>query len=65
MKCPVLSRWEHVGEASNHLELNYDEWLIVCQYIIDMNKADTNANTIASYLYSYLNEDMLYSQLLL
>ena len=34
------------------------------QYIIDINNTDTNKNMIASYLHLYLNENMLFAQLI-
>ena len=64
IKCPVLSRWEHVGEASQHVEKYKNEWISMATYIIQMNNVGTNKNDIASYLYSYLKEDVLYSHLL-
>ena len=64
IKCPVLLRWEHVGEAVQHIVKYKVQWLLVSQYIIDMNNVGTNKNDIASYLYSYLNEDVLYAQIL-
>ena len=64
IKYPVLSRWEHVGEAVTHLKANYKHWITVSQYIIDLNNVGTNKNDIASYLFSYLKEDMLYAQIL-
>ena len=64
IKCPVLSRWEHVGEAAAHLKTNYKHWITVSQYIIDLKNVGTNKNDIASYLFSYLKEDMLYAQIL-
>ena len=64
IKCPVLSRWEHVGEAAAHLKKNFMNWITVSLYIIDLNNVGTNKNDIASYLYSYLNKDMLYAQIL-
>jgi hypothetical protein len=63
-KCPVLSRWEHVGEATSHLKTHKGNWLTVCSYIIGMNNVGTSKNDVASYLYSYLNEKMLWSQIL-
>ena len=42
IKCPVLSRWEHVGEAVQHIAKYKVQWLLVSQYIIDMNNVDTN-----------------------
>ena len=64
MKCPVLSRWEHVGEAAQHVVKYKEQWMLIAKYIIDMHNVGTNKNDIASYLYSYLKEDMLYAQLL-
>ena len=61
IKCPALSRWEHVCEAVQHMVKYKAQWLSVTQYIIDMNNVDTNKNDIESYLYSYLNKDILYA----
>lgn len=63
MSCPVLSRWEHVGETANHIKDNYENWTIISQYIINKYNAGTNRNDIASYLNSYLKEGMLHAQL--
>ena len=38
--------------------------MLIARYIIGMHNAGTNKNDIASYLYSYLKEDVLYAQLL-
>ena len=64
IKCPVLSRWEHVGEAVQHVVKYKEQWLLVAQYVIDMNNVESKNNDIASYLFSYLNEDILYAHVL-
>ena len=64
MKCPVLSRWEHVGEAIQHVVEYKRQWILVSQNIIKMNNVGTNKNDIASYIYSYLKEDVLFAQVL-
>ena len=65
MKCPVLSRWEHVDKAAAHLKNNFKNWITVSLYIIDLNNVGTNKNNISSYLYFYINKDMLYAQICL
>jgi len=62
IKCPLLTRWEHVGELVEHVVKYKEQWLIVAQNIIDMNNVRRNKNDIGSYIYSYLNEDILYAQ---
>ena len=64
ISCPVLSRQEHVGDAAQHLKQNHDNWLGMSLYIIDTNNVGKTKCNIASYLNSYLNEDMLRAQLL-
>ena len=61
IKCPVLSRWEHVRESVQHVVKYKQQWLSVAQHIININNVETNKNGIASYLFSYLNEDLLYA----
>ena len=63
ISCPVLSRWEHVGDGANHIKKYYNEWLVMSQYIINTNNVGKSKNDVASYLHSYLNEDMLKAQL--
>ena len=60
---PVLSRWEHVGDAARHLKKWYDQWLVMSQYIINLNNVGKVKCDIASYLISYLKETMLRAQL--
>ena len=64
MKCPVLSHWEHVGEAVEYVVKYKEQWLVMTRKISDMNNVGTNKNDISSYLYSYLKEDVIYAQLL-
>jgi len=45
-----------------HVVKYKEQWLIVAQNIIDMNNVRRNKNDIGSYIYSYLNEDILYAQ---
>ena len=63
ISCPVMSRWQHVGEGAQHIEKYRKEWLVMCQYICDLNNVGTVKNDISSYLYSYLNEDILIAYL--
>ena len=64
MKCPVLSRWERVGEAVEHVVKYKEQWLVMTRKISDMNNVGTYKDDISSYLYSYLKEDVIYAQLL-
>ena len=63
IKCPILSRWEHVGEAAEHVLKYKEQWIKMCETIIQMNNVGTNKNDISSYLFSYLHEPMLIAQL--
>ena len=64
MKFPVLSRWEHMGEAVEHIVKYKEQWLVMTRKISNINNVSTNKNDTSSYLYSYLKEDVLYAQLL-
>ena len=64
IKCPVLSRWEHVGEYIEHVVQYKTHWILVSQYIVNINNVGSNKNDIASYLFSYLKEDVLFAQVL-
>ena len=59
IKCPVLSRWECVSDCVEHILNNKKDWLTMCTYISHAEPSNSAKNTIASYLYSYLNEPML------
>ena len=63
ISCPVLSHWQHVGEGAQHIKKYRKVWITICQYICDLNNVGKIKNDIASYLYSYLNEDMLMAYL--
>ena len=63
ISCPVMSCWQHVGEGVQHLKKYRNEWLVMCQYICDLNNVGKVKNDIASYLYSYLDEDILMAYL--
>ena len=63
ISCSLMSCWQHVGEGVQHLKKYRNEWLVMCQYICDLNNVGKVKNDIASYLYSYLNEDMLVAYL--
>ena len=64
IKCPVLSRWDHVGECAENLKAHKENWLKACQHIIDINKTGSNKHDISSSLFSYLNEEIIWAQLL-
>ena len=55
VKCPVMTRWECVGECVEHVTKYREQWKLVAQNIVTTEKSN-NKNTIASYLTSYLNE---------
>ena len=63
IKCPVLSRWEHVNECCEHVLQNKDDWILVSSYIITAEQTGSTKHTIASYLHSYLHENMLLAHL--
>ena len=42
MNCPVLSRWEHVGEAVQHMVTYTDQWMSMSRYIIAINNVGKN-----------------------
>ena len=56
---PVLSRWECVGEACEHVIQNYNEWKVLVSHVIAAEKSDTTRYTIATHLYSLLRETMI------
>ena len=64
LKWPVILRWEHVGDGAFLMQKYYDNRITVSQYIIDIANVCTSTNDTASYLYSYLNKDVLYAQIL-
>jgi len=65
MNFPVLSRWDYVGELAQHVVKYKEQWMLIARYIIGMHNIGTNENDIASYLYLYLKDDVLYTQLLI
>ena len=62
--CLVLSRWKHVSDCTRHMHSCYNTWIVMSQYSYNLNNVETNKNGIVSYLYLYLYEDMLRTQLL-
>ena len=60
---PVLSRWESVGEACEHIIKHYHDWLKVVMHVISTEKSDTTRYVIATHLYSLLRERMIISHI--
>ena len=65
IKFHVLSRWDHVGEAIWDIMKYNTYWVLVLEYIININNVSMNRNDIVSYIYSYLKEDVIYSQIVI
>ena len=61
IKCPVMTRWEYVSQAADHLLKNKKEWLIMAKAIVSFEATNTAKHTIASYLCSLIQEPMLLS----
>ena len=38
IKCPVMTRWECVGEAAEHVTKNREEWRTVATYVVTKEK---------------------------
>ena len=57
----VLSRWECVGEACEHIVKNFNSWKVLVEHVIKTEKSDTQRYVIASHLYSLLKEKMILS----
>ena len=56
MKCPVMTRWECVGEGVDHIATNREEWMNVSANIVIVKQSSSKKYAIASHLYSLLNE---------
>ena len=63
LTAPVLSRWECVGEACEHVIKNLQGWEKIVTHIMQAEKSDNTRNTIASHLYSLLREPMVISHI--
>ena len=63
IKCPVMTRWECVGETAEHVTKYREEWRIVATHVAMKEKSNSTKHTIASYLCSYLDEAMIISHL--
>ena len=61
---PCIVRMEHVGETIQYIDQYKTQWVLILEYIINMNNVGMNKNDISSYLYSHLKEDVLCAQLL-
>ena len=59
VKCPVMTRWECVGDAANHVCKYLEQWKVVSNHIVHAEKSGNTKHTIASYLSSYLEEPMI------
>ena len=51
LKAPVLSRWECIADACEHIVKNHSRWVKVATHIIHQEKSDSAIYTIASHLY--------------
>ena len=56
VKCPIVSRWECVGDTVNHVMTYKEEWLVVSKNITNTEPSGSLKHIIASYLYRYLKE---------
>ena len=63
VKCPVMTRWECVGEAVENVVKNCEEWKVVANNIANTEKSGCTKHTIASHLSSLLCESVLISHL--
>ena len=59
IKCPIMTRWEYVCEATAHLLRYRNEWLTMAKVIVSYNNTGTAKHTIGSYLFSLIQEPML------
>ena len=58
VKCPVMTRWECVGECVEHVTKYREQWNLIAKNIVATEKSN-NRHTIASYLSSYLSEHII------
>ena len=63
VKCPVMTRWECVGEAVENVVKNCEEWKVVAKNIVNTEKSGSTKYTIASHLSSLLCEKVLIAHL--
>ena len=63
VKCPVMTRWECVGEAVENMVKNCEEWKVVANNIVNTEKSGSTKHTIASHLSSLLCEKVLIAHL--
>ena len=63
IKCPDLSRWEHVNECCEHILQNKDDWILVSNHVISAEQTGGTKHKIVSYLNSYLHENILLAHL--
>ena len=61
--CPVMTRWECVGDAAENVRGKMTDWKKMAHHIVQAEKTGTAKHTIASYLYSYFKEKMLIGHL--
>ena len=61
--CPVMSFWECVGGTVDHVSNNTTIWRKMGESIVQVEPTGLAKHTIASYLCSYLDEQMLVAQL--
>ena len=58
-----MTRWEFVGETTEHVLQYRNEWKIVAEHVVHVEKSGSTRHTIASYLLSYLREKMIMAHL--
>ena len=63
IKSPIMTRWEFVGETTEHVLQYRNEWKIVTEHVVHVEKSGSTRHTIASYLLSYLREKMIMAHL--
>ena len=54
-----MTRWEYVSQATAHLLKYKKEWLVIAKMIVSYDSTGTAKHTIASYLCSLIQEQML------
>ena len=63
VKFPVMTRWECVGDGVDHVTKHKEDWITVSTTIAKVEKSNNVKYTIASHLYSLLNEPLVMTHL--
>jgi hypothetical protein len=64
MPKPNIGRWGSVGDAADNLLERWEDWQAMAVSITNASTTDLNANTLASWTDSYLNDPSLKAQLI-